>query len=326
MRVHNILSMASRIHGNHRSRMIGLILTAVLLLQAADIHSATNLTGVWIANYSEDWPDRIPGPELGDFAGLPLNDADRLRAQSWDASLIALPEYQCRRHPSDYANSFADIRILEERDFATQQLIAIRLHHFAWQSERRIWMDGRGHPPEYARHTTMGFSTGKWEGHVLTVHTTHLKEGWLRRNGVARSDQATVTEHFIRHGNYLNWTVIVNDPVYLEEPFIRNRDYSYSTDQQLMPYTCESVVEMVRPSGYIPHHLPGTNEFLMEFAINHRIPYAATMGGARTMYPEYQEEYRKLSPPPLPAGHKQPEFLLDNFFERLDREYRPENE
>src|SRR3989337_1277294 len=98
MRVHNILSMTSNIHDNHRSRMIGLILAAGMLLQAAAVYSATNLSGVWIANYSEDWPDRIPGPELGDFAGLPLNDADRLRAQSWDASLIALPDYQCRRH------------------------------------------------------------------------------------------------------------------------------------------------------------------------------------------------------------------------------------
>lgn len=307
------------------SRLL-LIRSACLMLICFPVFSETNLSGVWIANYSEDWPDRIPGPELGDYAGLPLNDADRLRAQSWDASLIALPEYQCRRHPSDYANSFADIRISEQRDYATQKLIALHLHHFAWQSERRIWMDGRGHPPEYARHTTMGFSTGEWEGHILTVHTTHLKEGWLRRNGVARSDRATVTEHFIRHGNYLNWTVVVTDPVYLEEPFIRNRDYTYSTDQQIMPYTCESVVEMDRPSGYIPHHLPGTNSFLMEFAVNHGIPFEAAMGGARTMYPEYRKKYRTLEPPPRPEDFKEPEFLLKNFFQRLEREFGRDNE
>lgn len=316
------MSISTRII--HRSWIAGLVLFACLMFNGVPVFSETNLSGVWIANYSEDWPDRIPGPELGDYAGLPLNSADRLRAQSWDASLIALPEYQCRRHPSDYANSFADIRIWEVRDYATQNLIAIRLHHFAWQSERTIWMDGREHPPEYARHTTMGFSTGKWEGHILTVHTTHLKEGWLRRNGVARSDRATVTEHFIRHGNYLDWTVVVTDPVYLEEPFIRNRDYTYSIDQQIQPYTCESIVEMDRPKGYIPHHLPGTNTDLLEFAVNHRIPFAAAMGGAKTMYPEYQEEYRKLEPPPLPKDFKEPTFLRDNFFQRLEREFGDE--
>src|SRR5690606_13084441 len=195
----------------------------------------------------------------GDYGGLPLNDHDRLRAQSWSASLIALPEYQCRVHPSDYANSFANIRIWEEWEPKTQRLIAIHLLHFAWNTERTIWMDGRPHPPEYAEHTSMGFSTGVFKGHILEVTTTHLKEGWLRRNGVARSDEAVVTEHFIRQGDDLNWTVYVQDPVYLEEPFIRNRDYKFNPHATIPPYTCESVVEIDRPEGYIPHYLPGEN-------------------------------------------------------------------
>ena len=61
-------------------------------------------------------------------------------------------------------------------------------------------LDGRVDPPEYALHTAMGFSTGKWEGDKLVVTTTHLKEGWIRRNGVPRSDRAVVTEYFICHG------------------------------------------------------------------------------------------------------------------------------
>ena len=269
-----------------------------IALAAGQAQAQVNLAGVWSGLYHEDWPDRIPGPELGDYGGIPINAADRLRAQSWDASLIALPEYQCRVHPSDYANSFSDFRMWEERDRDTQQLIAIRMHHLAWGTERSIWMDGRPHPPDYALHTSMGFSTGKWEGHVLTVTTTHLKEGWIRRNGIARSDQATVTEHFIRHGEHLNWTVVVDDPVYLTEPFIRNRDYTYSMATQLPPYPCESVVEVVQPRGYIPHHLPGTNPFLMEYAVNHQVPFEAAMGGAETMYPEFRDKITKLPRPP----------------------------
>ena len=45
-----------------------------------------------------------------------------------------------------------------------------------------------------------GGSTGKWEGDMLTITTTHLKMGWIRRNGIPRSDKATVTEHLVRHG------------------------------------------------------------------------------------------------------------------------------
>jgi hypothetical protein len=279
-------------------RSAALSFCAVLgCLSAWTVQAEKNLAGVWSGTYAEDWPDRFPGPELGDYAGLPLNDADRLRAQSWSASLIALPEYQCRVHPADYANSFADIRIWEERDPITEVLIALHLQHFAWQTRRTIWMDGREHPPEYALHTSMGFSTGNWDGHVLTVHTTHLKEGWLRRNGVARSDKATMNEHFIRHDNMLSWTVVVNDPTYLEEPFIRNRDYRYNIDGQIANYPCVSVIEMVRESGYIPHHLPGDNEDLMFFARNHQIPEAAAMGGAATMYPEYMQVLKTLPKP-----------------------------
>jgi hypothetical protein len=276
----------------------GAALMAAILAGAGPAQAYTNFSGVWQNTYFEDWPDRLPGPELGDYGGLPLNDHDRLRAQSWSASLIALPEYQCRVHPSDYANSFANIRIWEEWEPKTQRLIAIHLLHFAWNTERTIWMDGRPHPPEYAEHTSMGFSTGVFKGHILEVTTTHLKEGWLRRNGVARSDQAVVTEHFIRQGDDLNWTVYVQDPVYLEEPFTRNRDYKFSPHATIPPYTCESVVEIDRPEGYIPHYLPGENPYIMEFAERRRIPFQAAMGGAETMYPEYMEKMRKMPLPP----------------------------
>ncbi len=249
-----------------------------------------NLSGVWQNQLDEDFPDRLAGPELGDYAGLPINAADRLRGETWDASLITLPEYQCRVHPSDYASAVADIRIWEEYDKDTQNLVAIHLHHFAWGTERTIWMDGRPHPPEYALHTAMGFSTGKWEGDILTVTTDHLKEGWFRRNGLARSDRAVVTEHFIRHENGLTWVTVVNDPAYLVEPLYRSRDYVFSVAGQIAPYPCESVEEIIRPKEAIPHHLPGSNTFLKEYQVRHGIPEEAAMGGPETMYPEYRSK------------------------------------
>jgi len=275
-----------------------LILGLVALFMSGSSFAQANLAGVWNATVFEDWPDRIPGPELGDYAGLPLNAADRARAQSWNATILSLPDYQCRVHPSDYANSFADIRIWEDIDTTTQQRIAIHIQHFAWNTVRTIWMDGRAHPPDYAEHTSMGFSTGEWAGNILKVTTTHLKEGWLRRNGVARSDSATVTEHFIRHGNNLTWSVFVQDPKYLEEPFFRNRDYRLAETGSIGAYPCESVVEVILPEeGYFPHYLPGENPFLIEYARNHNIPYEAAMGGAETMYPEYRKKLATLPKP-----------------------------
>ena len=66
-----------------------------------------------------------------------------------------------------------DLRIWQEKDPETQQVVAIKNYISTWSQFRTIWMDGRAHPPEYANHTWMGFSTGKWEGDILTVETTH---------------------------------------------------------------------------------------------------------------------------------------------------------
>ena len=252
----------------------------------------TNLSGVWnnFGIFHEDEPDRLLGPELGDYTGIPVTDAVRLRADSWDASLITLPEYQCRVHPSDYAPSFAPIRIWEERDKDSQTLVAIKIHHFAWGTERTIWMDGRPHPGPDAMHSAMGFSTGTWDNEILTVTTTHLKEGWIRRNGITRSDRATVTEHFIKHGNRLTLVTVVSDPIYLTETHVRSRDYEFENNMTIGPYPCEPVDEIDRPAGVIPHHLPGTNPFLEEYAKAHGVPLEGARGGAETLYPEYHKK------------------------------------
>ena len=273
-----------------RSRKAGFFLL-IMTLGSIPAFAQIELSGVWTNRITdEDEPDRLPGPELGDYTGIPLNAAARFRAMAWDASLITLPEYQCRVHPSDYAPSFADIRIWEDIDRDTQNLVAIHIHHFAWGTERTIWMDGRPHPPDYALHTSMGFSTGKWDGDILTVTTDHLKEGWIRRNGVPRSDRAVVTEHFIRHGDNLSLVTVIKDPTYLTETMIRSRDYTFSVAGQIAPYPCESVEEIIRAKGVIPHHLPGTNTFLKEYQEKHGIPAEGAMGGAETLYPEYRSK------------------------------------
>jgi len=268
---------------------------SALLLLAFQASGQVSLVGQWTGQYHEDQPDRLPGPELGDYAGLPLNAANRKRAQAWSASILSLPLYQCRVHPVDYASSFAQIRVWETVDPDTQNLLAIHVQHFAWGTVRTIWMDGREHPPAYAQHTAMGFSTGEWVGETLRVRTTHLKEGWLRRNGVARSWKATLTEHFTRRGDVLTWHVYVDDPAYLEEPFFRNRDYILNPSGRMGPYPCESVVEVVFDEGYFPHYLPDQNPYLIEYSRNHGIPYQATLGGGESMYPEYMEVIRAMA-------------------------------
>jgi cyclase len=267
-----------------------------------------DLTGEWGARYHEDQQERIPGPELGDYLGLPITDAARLRADSWDASIATLPEWQCRPHPADYGTRGpADLRIWKDVDNQTQQLIAYHTH-VQWQAqERTIWMDGRPHPSEDDPHSWQGFSTGKWEGNQLTVLTTHLKEGYIRRNGVPRSDRATLVEHWIRHGDFMTLVSIINDPVYLTEPFIRTTNWVLAPQQSIDPYPCEVAEEIERPEGSVPHHLPGANKFLTEFPHRFGLPERATRGGAETMYPEYRMSMRGSAASSAPEPVIQPE-------------------
>jgi len=268
-------------------------------------------SGNWSPRFHEDEEERIPGPELADYAGLPINAADRLRADSWDAALVELQENQCRVHGSDYAwRGPGGLMIWKEVDRVTQDLIAYHTHIGAWGNEQTIYMDGRPHPPDYASHSWQGFTTGHWEGDTLTAFTDHLKENWIRRNGVARSEKATVTTHFLRHGDYLTVVSIVYDPAHLTEPFIRSTDFVYDTKQiTLPPYPCEAVEEVNRPEGLIPNHLPGQNPFINEYAAKVGLPPEATRGGAETMYPDYMikmKTMKRLPPPPPPPNPVQP--------------------
>jgi hypothetical protein len=285
-----------------RGRAAGLILL-LAFAGTIPVSAQRNIAGEWDNRFDEDFLERIPGPEIGDYLGLPINAAARLHADSWDASLLTLPEHQCKPHPSDYGlRGPAQLRVWEEVERDTQKLIAFHTH-ISWQApERTIWMDGRPHPPADAPHTWQGFSTGTWDGPMLTVTTTHLKTGWIRRNGVPRSENAVVTEHWIRHGKYLTVAVIINDPAYLSEPFIRTTDFVQNPDQQIPPYPCEAVVEVERPLGAVPHHLPGTNAFLTEFAQKHNVPEEAWRGGAETMYPEFRKKMKAASSSGLKAA------------------------
>ena len=265
---------------------------AVLLL-AAPASAQSVLNGDWVGLFHEDQPERGPGPELGDYLGLPLNAAGRQYAESWDASRLTLPEHQCRAHVSPYIyRGPVRVRISEERDPETQAVTAIKHFLSTYAQERTIWLDGRAHPSEHAPHTWMGFSTGEWQGNVLKVYTTHLKQGWHRRNGVPMSARATMTEYFFRHGTVLTQMSITEDPIFLDEPLVKTTNLTLDVNTQPNAYqgwlVCQADEEVPgRDPAYVPHYLPGQNPFLEETAKRFSLPLAPLRGGAETMYPEY---------------------------------------
>jgi hypothetical protein len=273
----------------------------VWMLAAMPAFAQIDLTGVWVPVFHEDQPERIPGPELADFVGLPVNEAGRQWALSWDPERLTLQEHQCQVHTVAYMyRGPLLLRIWEERDPATQEIVALHQYISNYEQNRTIYLDGRPHPPDYAPHTWMGFSTGQWDGKVLTVTTTHIKQGWHRRNGLPSSDRITLVEHFIRHENHLTHVTVVTDPDYLSEPLVKSQDFTLDLEIGFATrganmlvnwlYPCEYVNEVPgRARDVVPGYLPGENPFVGEFASRHHISTATALGGAETMYPEYQK-------------------------------------
>ena len=255
-----------------------------------------DLTGHWVTRQHEDQEERGPGGELGDYTGLPLNDAARLRADTWSGALYGLDEWQCRPHTAPAIwRSVYPATITKDIDHVTGEAIA---YHINFQNliERVIWMDGRPHPSPDAPHTWAGFSTGRWEGDMLTINTTHLKEYILRRNGVPHSDRTTMVEHLLRHGDFLTIVQIVTDPVYLTEPFLQSTDFQLDLHGTQAPVLCEVEEETDHPRGWVPHRSPEQAQKDLEtFATKHNLPIEAVKGGAETIYPDYRKKLKQPS-------------------------------
>jgi hypothetical protein len=96
------------------------------------VHAQVDFSGEWAPFYHEDPVERGPGAELGDYTELPINDAARMQADSYDADRISVvEEYQCRPHSPDYG--FRSLGICESG------AISIRAPSVRWLSTATPW-------------------------------------------------------------------------------------------------------------------------------------------------------------------------------------------
>src|SRR4051794_20124840 len=100
---------------NRMAWAAGLCLAALAMVLPA--HAQISLAGEWTPLYQEDFDERIPGPALVDYLGIPINDAARQWGLSWDPSRLSLPEHQCQAHTAAYIyRGPLQLRIWEEKD------------------------------------------------------------------------------------------------------------------------------------------------------------------------------------------------------------------
>ncbi len=275
-----------------KSGSAALLLT--LTLMSVPAFAEIDLSGNWATREHQDWQERGPGPEVVDYLGIPINDEARTVGLSYMASALSLPERQCLWYSPPYMvlGPFPH-RIWAINDPVTGKIVAWQTQATIDRYGLTIWMDGRPHPGKDAPHTFSGFTTGEWEGNVLTAYTTHMKAGYIRRNGLPNSDEAVMTIHFIRHGDLLTVSEHVEDPVYLTEPYVVSHTWQLDPAAPIpaTPIPCMPTAEVPRLEGEgdVPHYLPGKNPFVDEVTQRYHIPVEAVMGGAETTYPEYRK-------------------------------------
>jgi hypothetical protein len=185
-----------------------------------------DLTGYWVSVVTEDWRFRMVTPLKGDYTGVMLNEQGRKLADAWDPAKDEAAGEQCKSYgapnlmqvPGRLHITWQDDQTLKiEADAGQQNRV---LHFAAADDQASNWQ---------------GFSKAVWEmvpvGRGVTpvgslkVVTTHLKPGYLRKNGVPYSANATLTEYFDRvnepNGDaYLVVTTTVEDQAYLAQPFL----------------------------------------------------------------------------------------------------------
>lgn len=281
-----------------------LVLIAVILVAARPFAQApgaggarVDISGDWAVTISEDQPHRAPGPELGDYTGLPLNAAARQKAEAWDATILSQPERQGQAHPAQYwmRGPGPALRILKILDPVTQQHIAYTIAGGFGRADRIVWLDGRTYPSDYSEHTWDGYSTGEWNANgQFVITTTHMKYGVIQRNGSPASPYTKMTEHFVRHGLYMMLHTWLDDPIYLEEPMVRTHNWTWNPAGNMgLGAPFEAVDELGdKPLGWVPFFAMGTRH--TEFAEVHNLPFKATQGGSESLYPEFMDKIKQF--------------------------------
>ena len=272
-----------------------------LILASMPAFAEIDLSGSWVAYLHEDALNRGSGPLPVDYLGLPLNDQGRTRALLYTASQISMPERQCLYYTSEYLpmGPFG-FKMWNETEPINGRTVAWHLSGTNDRAPMTIWVDGRPDDSKYDIHPIGGYGTGAWEGEVLKAKITHMKAGYIWRNGSPTSDQASITFHFIRHGDMMVVISELVDPVYLSEPFVVSRNYMLSNTNIIRPIDtpCVPGEEATRAPGEVPHYQPGKNPFVGEMTKAYNIPQEAVLGGAETMYPAYRKKLKDKYVPP----------------------------
>jgi len=196
-----------------------------------------DLTGYWVAIVNEDWRFRMITPRTGDYAGVPITKEALQIVNAWDPAADEAAGNQCKSY-----GAAAIMRVPGRLHITWQDADTLRIDTDAGMQTRLFHFSAPPIPDNAP--TWQGSSRARWEtggrgaaarGGSLSVVTTKMKAGYLRKNGVPYSDNATLTEYFdvapqAGGGQLLVVTIVVDDPRYLTQPFIVSSHFRKEAD------------------------------------------------------------------------------------------------
>jgi hypothetical protein len=215
--------------------------------QTAKAAALIDLTGYWVSVVTEDWRYRMVTPAHGDYQGVPMTPAARAIADAWDPAKEEASAELCKsygapallRVPGRLHITWQDDQTLRMDADAGKQT---RIFHFG------DWKASAG------PHTIQGDSVAEWQAGggrgatdgTLQVTTSNLKAGFLRKNGVPYSENASLKEYYevITQPDgspLLVVTIVTTDPEYLRQPFVISSHFKKEPgDAKWSPTACSA--------------------------------------------------------------------------------------
>ena len=220
----------------------------------AQASAPIDLTGYWVAVVNEDWRYRMVTPPKGEYGGVQITKEALQIVNNWDPAADEKAGEQCKsygaaavmRLPARFHITWQDDGTLKvDVDAGTQTRLFRFAQGVASGPGGPGGPGGSKDPPLRDREPTwQGDSTAQWErgggrggpptGGSLTVVTKNMRAGYLRKNGVPYSANATVTEYFDLSpspgGQMMVVTTVVDDPGYLLQPLIVSSHFRKEAD------------------------------------------------------------------------------------------------
>ena len=187
-----------------------------------------DLTGYWVAVVTKDWRFRMVTPRKGDYQYVPMTEAARKIADTWDPRADEASGDQCKAY-----GAAAIMRIPARFHITWQDDNTLRVDSDAGMQTRLFHFNST--PTPAGERSLQGYSTAQWQSAALKVATTRLRSGYLRKNGIPYSENAAVTEYFDvaplpGGGQVLLVITVVDDARYLQQPFIVSSQFKREAD------------------------------------------------------------------------------------------------